>query len=50
VHDFLPQYWQLFVLRTLTGISIGGALPLCFSLLGDMYPANKRYTLRMIDY
>lgn len=30
----IMQYWQLFILRMLTGISIGGAMPLCYSLLG----------------
>ncbi len=39
---FAQTYAQLFWLRTLTGIGIGGAMPLIFSLLGDYYPANRR--------
>ena len=39
---FAQSYGQLFWLRALTGIGIGGALPLIFSLLGDYYPANRR--------
>lgn len=39
---FVTQYWQLFVLRVLTGISIGGCLPLIFSLLSDMYVQEHR--------
>ena len=35
-------YEQLFALRVVTGISIGGATPTIFSLLGDMYPENSR--------
>lgn len=32
----VTSYWQFFALRTLTGISVGGCLPLVFSLLGDL--------------
>ena len=39
---FVTRYWQLFVLRLLTGISIGGCLPLIFSLLSDMYEHEQR--------
>lgn len=39
---FVSQYWQLFILRLLTGISIGGCLPLIFSLLSDMYVHRHR--------
>eukprot|EP00566_Odontella_aurita_P007471 CAMPEP_0113598736 /NCGR_PEP_ID=MMETSP0015_2-20120614/41757_1 /TAXON_ID=2838 /ORGANISM="Odontella" /LENGTH=695 /DNA_ID=CAMNT_0000506795 /DNA_START=44 /DNA_END=2128 /DNA_ORIENTATION=+ /assembly_acc=CAM_ASM_000160 len=35
-------YAQLFVLRALTGISVGGALPLIASVLGDLYPPEER--------
>lgn len=43
----LATYWvktypQLFVCRVLTGISIGGATPIIFSLLGDLYPGDSR--------
>jgi predicted MFS family arabinose efflux permease len=39
---FVTKYWQLFLLRVLTGISIGGCLPLIFSLLSDMYVQEHR--------
>ena len=39
---FVTSYWQLFVLRALTGISIGGCLPLVFNLLGDLFDAQQR--------
>ena len=39
---FVTSYWQLFVLRALTGISIGGCLPLVFNLLGDLFDAKQR--------
>ena len=38
----VKEYWQLFVLRALTGVSLGGALPLVFSMISDMYPAHER--------
>jgi predicted MFS family arabinose efflux permease len=39
---FVTKYWQLLVLRLMTGISLGGTLPLVFSLLGDMFDEKKR--------
>lgn len=39
---FVTSYWQLFILRALTGISIGGCLPLVFNLLGDLFDAQHR--------
>ena len=39
---FVTKYWQLFILRILTGISVGGCLPLIFSLLSDMYVQEHR--------
>jgi len=39
---FVTRYWELFLLRLLTGISIGGSLPLIFSLLSDMYEHKHR--------
>jgi MFS family permease len=39
---FVRTYQQLFWVRALTGISIGGALPLSFSLLGDMFDSSAR--------
>ena len=38
----VTQYWELFVLRTLTGVAVGGALPLVFSLTGDLFPPTSR--------
>eukprot|EP01038_Epipyxis_sp_PR26KG_P009500 gene9500-12798_t len=35
-------YWELFFCRVLTGISIGGATPIIFSLFGDLYPGTSR--------
>jgi hypothetical protein len=39
---FVQTYQQLYACRVLTGISIGGAIPIVFSVLGDLYPANQR--------
>ncbi|MBW1877085.1 MAG: MFS transporter [Deltaproteobacteria bacterium] len=41
---FVETYEQLYWLRALTGIGIGGALPLAFSLLGDLFGARSRGT------
>lgn len=43
----LATYWvqtyeQLFVCRVLTGISFGGATPVIFSMLGDLYSGKHR--------
>ena len=39
---FVSSYRQLFAMRALTGISVGGSIPLLYSLLGDMVPPSKR--------
>jgi len=39
---FVKTYQQLYACRVLTGISIGGAIPIIYSILGDLYPANQR--------
>jgi len=39
---FVETYEQLWVLRVLTGIAIGGAPPLLYSLIGDLVPSTKR--------
>lgn len=39
---FAQTYTQLFWLRALTGIGIGGALPLVYSLLGDYFSPKLR--------
>lgn len=35
---WVKTYAQFFVLRALTGLSLGGCFPLVFSLLGKSYP------------
>jgi MFS family permease len=45
----LATYWirtyrQLYFCRALTGLSMGGALPLIYSLLGDLFAAEDRHT------
>lgn len=39
---FVQTYMHLFIFRTITGVSIGGATPIIFSLLGDMYKQSNR--------
>jgi MFS family permease len=39
---FAQSYDQLFWLRAMTGIGIGGALPLTFSLIGDYFTHRNR--------
>lgn len=39
---FAQTYEQLFWLRALTGIGIGGALPLTFSMIGDYFSHKNR--------
>ena len=39
---FADTYTEFFIMRALTGIGIGGIIPLTYSLLGDLYPANER--------
>lgn len=39
---FISTYRGLFICRILTGISIGGASPIIFSLFGDLYSGETR--------
>ncbi|HRR08411.1 MAG TPA: MFS transporter [Rhodothermales bacterium] len=39
---FAQNYTHLYWLRAFTGIGIGGALPLVYSLLGDLFPPTHR--------
>ena len=39
---FVQTYDQLFWLRAATGIGIGGALPLTYSMIGDYFSARNR--------
>lgn len=45
---FVNSYPRLYVCRVLTGISVGGALPVIYSVLGDLYPANKRSAISAV--
>lgn len=38
-------YGQLYACRAITGLSVGGALPLIYSILGDMYAAEERHAV-----
>ena len=37
------SYWELYLCRAVTGFSIGGALPLIYSILGDLFTADERH-------
>jgi len=39
---FVREYWQLLCIRVMTGVAVGGTLPLVFSLLSDMFPESQR--------
>ena len=39
---FASNYTEFFILRVLTGIGIGGIIPLTYSLLGDFYNSTER--------
>lgn len=39
---FIKSYNGLLVTRTLTGVSVGGSLPIVYSVLGDLYQAEQR--------
>ncbi len=39
---YARNYEELLLFRALTGIGIGGAIPLLYSLIGDLYPAGQR--------
>jgi predicted MFS family arabinose efflux permease len=41
---FITTYRQLYICRAVTGLSMGGILPLIYSLLGDMFAAEDRHT------
>ena len=40
--SLVRSYEQLLFIRALTGIAVGGALPLVFSLAGDLFPVHRR--------
>lgn len=39
---WVQRYWQLLLVRLLTGISFGGTLPILFSLIGDLFWEEHR--------
>ena len=39
---FVKEFWELLFLRCLTGIAVGGAVPLMFSMIGDLYTEEER--------
>jgi MFS family permease len=41
-------YRQLYICRAITGFSLGGALPLIYSVLGDLFAADERHTVNAI--
>lgn len=45
---FVKSYPQLYVCRVLTGIAIGGAIPVIYSVLGDLYAANQRTAISAV--
>jgi len=40
---FARTYAQLYVCRAVTGFSIGGAIPLIYSVVADLFPADQRH-------
>lgn len=45
---WVQTYSQLFMARVLTGVSIGGATPVIFSLLADLYSEEQRIFVSMM--
>jgi hypothetical protein len=41
-------YRQLYICRAITGFSLGGALPLIYSVLGDLFSADERHSVNAI--
>jgi hypothetical protein len=42
---WVQNYSQLYVCRAITGFSIGGAVPLIYSVLGDLFAAEDRHVV-----
>lgn len=40
---FVQSYRQLYITRALTGVALGAALPLIYSVSGDLFPARQRH-------
>ena len=45
---FAQTYPQLYACRAITGFALGGALPLIYSILGDLYAAEDRHLVNAI--
>lgn len=45
---FCHNYSQLYVCRALTGISMGGALPVIYSVSADLYPPQQRHQVNSV--
>ena len=42
---FVQSYAQLYVCRAVTGFSVGGALPVIYSILGDLFSAEGTHII-----
>lgn len=40
---WVQNYSQLYICRAITGFSVGGAVPLIYSVLGDLFAAENRH-------
>lgn len=45
---FVRSYFQLYICRAVTGFSVGGALPVIYSILGDLFGAGDRHVVSAI--
>jgi MFS family permease len=42
---FVQTYTQLYICRAITGFSVGGAFPVIYSVLGDLFAAEDRHVV-----
>jgi MFS family permease len=42
---FVETYTQLYICRAITGFSVGGAFPVIYSVLGDLFAAEDRHVV-----
>mmetsp|Transcript_43633 Transcript_43633/g.105803 ORF Transcript_43633/g.105803 Transcript_43633/m.105803 type:complete len:838 (-) Transcript_43633:170-2683(-) len=45
---FVQTYHQLYICRAITGFSVGGALPVIYSILGDLFAAEDRHVVSAV--
>ena len=45
---FVQTYRQLYICRAITGFAVGGALPLIYSILGDLFAAQDRHVVSAV--